>query len=549
MTFWKNLKRNSGLDADPIWRRFVTRWSLVSLLLIAVVCHFSYDFFQFDEYYQITEFVSYKLGITPESALPWEYNAEMRPWLQPAVYYVAARELNRLGVENPFTIAEVFRAMSGVCAWAALVSLMLAANVLFEDDSRRRPMVVVLAVLFILPYLAARTSSEAMSGNLFSLGFSTLVLGSASVDRQRRIIAPIAALVAGICFGLAFECRYQIAFAVLGVVGWFVCFSGESRWRTLGKLALLSCGVLLAVTAGTAADCWGYGHWVLTPWVYFRENILHSQANRFGTKPAWWYLIGMNTNPLAPLTLLWTVAIFAMWARHPKHVITWATFAFCLVHCLVAHKEPRFLFPIAQITAFAFILGLAPRPGELHPPKWLNWLWERRRSRWAMALYAVNFVGLASMGLGAKQPCLIVQKLIFDRNRDGCYVYVLGKETQNAYSNMGLDMYFYRPPGFQLFRLDGYDELDALLRAGPKKFLLITDHVQKLPEQDLFVPQAELLFRSYPPWVENFNISNWLQRSRHFSLYEVDTQQPADTAAQTVAVSQRKRSTSDDRTR
>jgi len=63
--------------------------------------------------------------------------------------------------------------------------------------------------------------------------------------------------------------------------------------------------------------------------------------------------------------------------------------------------------------------------------------------------------------------------------------------------------------------------------------------VQKLPEQDLLVPQAELLFRSYPPWVENFNLSNWLQRSRHFSLYEVDNQQPANTASQAVSIARR----------
>ena len=182
-----NLKLNSGLRADPIWRRFVTRWSLVSLLLIGLVCHCSYDFFQFDEYYSITEFVSYKLGKTPEPALAWEYHAQIRPWLQPAMYYAAARGLNRLGIENPFTMAEVFRAMSGLCAWAALASLMLTANVFFEDDRRRRPAVILLAALFLLPYLAARTSSEAMSGNLFSLGFATLVLGSISPSLTRRI--------------------------------------------------------------------------------------------------------------------------------------------------------------------------------------------------------------------------------------------------------------------------------------------------------------------------------------------------------------------------
>ena len=188
MVFWHTLKHNSSLCADPIWRRFVIRWSLVSLLLIGLVCHFSSDFFHWDEYYQITEFVSYKLGKTPQKALAWEYHSEIRPWLQPAIYYVAARGLAVFGVNNPFTLAEVFRAISGLCGWVALVSLMLTANVFFEEDRRRRPMVVLLAVLFILPYLAVRTSSESLSGDFFSLGFSTLLLGSVAVNRQRRIV-------------------------------------------------------------------------------------------------------------------------------------------------------------------------------------------------------------------------------------------------------------------------------------------------------------------------------------------------------------------------
>jgi GPI mannosyltransferase 3 len=527
MAFWHNLQHNSGLHADAAWRRLVNRWSLVSLLLIGMVCHCSYDFCQFDEYYQITEFVSYKLGKTPEQALAWEYHSQMRPWLQPAIYYVAARGLNRLGVDNPFVLAEVFRAMSGLCAWAALVPLMLTANVFFNDDNRRRPMVMLLAALFLLPYLAARTSSESMSGNLFSLGFATLLLGSAAVAGQRRVVPAIAALVSGVCFGLAFECRYQIAFAVLGVVGWIFCFSGESRWRTIGKLALLSCGVFLAVGAGTIADFWGYGHWVVAPWNYFQANVLQGLANRFGTSPAWWYPIGANSSPLAPLTLLWTVAIVAMWIRYPKHIVTWATLSFCLAHSLVGHKEIRFLFPIAQISTFAFMLGLAPRPGELRQPKWLGWLWERRRSRWAMALVAFNFVGLAAMGFTTRRQGVLLQKVLYDRYPHGCYAYILGKDTQSAYANVGVDMYFYRPPGFQLFRLDGYDELDSLLRVGPTKFLLITDRVRTASEQELIVPRTELVYRSYPPWVEDYNYFNWLQRSRRYSVYEVDSRRQA----------------------
>ena len=100
-------------------------------------------------------------------------------------------------------------------------------------------------------------------------------------------------------------------------------------------------------------------------------------------------------------------------------------------------------------------------------------------------------------------------------------MYILGKDTKSLYSNVGFDMYFYRPPGFQLIRLDGYDELDALVRSGPKQFLLLTDLVHTEPEQKLIVPQAELVYRSYPSWIENFNYFNWLQRSRHYSMYVV----------------------------
>ena len=102
-----NIKRNGGL-ADPEWRRFVARWSGVSLLLIGVAAWFSYGFYHLDEYYQITEFTSYKLGKTPESELAWEYHRQSHPWLQPAIYYVAAKAAMRLGVENPFTLALIF---------------------------------------------------------------------------------------------------------------------------------------------------------------------------------------------------------------------------------------------------------------------------------------------------------------------------------------------------------------------------------------------------------------------------------------------------------
>ena len=85
MTFWSNVKLNGGLAGDPEWRRCVAKWAAVSLFLISVAAYFSYGFYHLDEYYQILEYTSFKLGKTPAAELAWEYHCQSRPWMQPAI--------------------------------------------------------------------------------------------------------------------------------------------------------------------------------------------------------------------------------------------------------------------------------------------------------------------------------------------------------------------------------------------------------------------------------------------------------------------------------
>jgi phosphatidylinositol glycan class B len=51
----------------------------------------SQGYFHPDEYFQTVEFASYKLGVTAQAELPWEFAERMRPFLQPATYYALAR--------------------------------------------------------------------------------------------------------------------------------------------------------------------------------------------------------------------------------------------------------------------------------------------------------------------------------------------------------------------------------------------------------------------------------------------------------------------------
>src|SRR5206468_11830243 len=113
--------------------------------------------------------------------------------------------------ENPFTLSTMFRAISGLCGWAAIMSMILAARVFFADRGVRRMAVIALALLWFIPYLAVRTSSESLSGDFFAIGVALLMLGSSAAEAGGRRFPIAALLTAGLCFGLAFDLRYQIA--------------------------------------------------------------------------------------------------------------------------------------------------------------------------------------------------------------------------------------------------------------------------------------------------------------------------------------------------
>ena len=90
------------------------------------------------------------------------------------------------------------------------------------------------------------------------------------------------------------------------------------------------------------------------------------------------------------------------------------------------------------------------------------------------------------------------------------------------YQNVGVNMFFYRPKGFVYKELKSYDQLKELFANGPRKFLLITDQISLSGEQAEIAPQATLVWRSYPSWLENYNYLHWLDRSKTFSMYAIE---------------------------
>jgi phosphatidylinositol glycan class B len=133
---------------------------LFSLLLHVIAAYFSAGFYHSDEHFQILEFLNYKLGLSPASALPIEFHEQIRPWLQPTLYLAIIKPFTFLGDWNPFHWVLAIRLFSSLLGWLSLCGLALLSDQWFENQKLKKIALWLCAILWFLPALHARHSSE-----------------------------------------------------------------------------------------------------------------------------------------------------------------------------------------------------------------------------------------------------------------------------------------------------------------------------------------------------------------------------------------------------
>jgi phosphatidylinositol glycan class B len=358
-----------------------------SLLILGCVtlitAWFSNTFYFPDEHFQILEFMGHRLGITPGSELPWEFSARIRPWFQPLVYFLVAKPLLALGLHDMFAIVFVLRLLTGLFSLAALAAFAKAILPTIAGEEEKRAFVRYLPLFGFLPYLFVRTSSETFSAAFFALALA-VALGAKTVPRLA---------LAGLLCGLAFESRYQTGLLGLGLFAWLAVVA-----RLRASLAAFLGGGLAALLIGAVADHWGYGTWVFPPLGYVDVNLVQGvAAHQFGREPVFAYLYLLPAQIFFAITLVLMAGMAAMWLRNPRHVVTWTTLPFVLAHVLIAHKEARFLFPLAVLATAFPVLGFSPRL-----PRWqktFERLWRWRKSASAKIVTAISVAAMVYFAL------------------------------------------------------------------------------------------------------------------------------------------------------
>lgn len=323
-------------------------WVLLAGVLVQVIiCITAIGIYHPDQHFQLIEFSMHQLHRPSAATAVWEYSAQIRSTLQVYVFSAYYELCTRTGIQDPYVQLEVLRIVFGLVLFVFFNAITLYY---VRNEDRRYVYLTLLLQNFswILPYTRTLFSSEMLSSVLF---FGALWL----YETSRR--SWWMALLTGFLFSLAFYTRFQTAFAMIGFFIWFVGPARKAR-----QLWLLAAGFLAGVGLNTVLDYAFYHAWVFTPYTYFVVNIVQGKAASMGTGSVLVYvavLAGVALAPPLSIFLLFSGFRSALLTKY-RHPLVFSVVCFILGHCLVAHKEERFLFPIVNILPIIIGWGLPP---------------------------------------------------------------------------------------------------------------------------------------------------------------------------------------------
>lgn len=317
---------------------------ILVIVFYILVAYFSTGYYHWDEHYQIIEFANYKLGKTNAANLAWEFNAGIRPTLQPWVCYYIFRVCGLFGIENPFHLAFALRVLTGLLAVFSIHRFVTASQGHIKKEWGFY-FVTFSYLLWILPSINVRFSSETWSGLFFLLALSI-------VHQRKYKHRLIDIFKIGFLLGISFLFRYQSAILGMGLIMWLI-FIDRLYYK---KLALLIAAGFSLVLASFLLDYYFYGKATFSIFNYFYVNIIEGVSSHFGTSPWYQYFIDVisSFNVFGLLTL---VAFFLLLFRDYRNVIIWCILPFVFIHSLIPHKELRFLFPIVSLVPYILIVG------------------------------------------------------------------------------------------------------------------------------------------------------------------------------------------------
>lgn len=313
-----------------------------------------------DEYAQVLRMSSYKLGHSEVLAaneahtskpMYWEFYAQMRPWLQPAIYYMLQKAVIPVIGYKPMIIERLLY-LFGFFTFAIALILIFKMCIKNIKNKQSRLGLLQFTTITFVPFFIMRHSSEAVAA-ICSIYVLYFLQQNEEFQSQKKQL-----VLSGFLSALCFWFRFQMAFFFIGYWFLYLLFDLRNQWLySFKKLLIFGSGVSIGLALGVLIDWWGYGEFVITPLNYYQQNIVNDKAANFGVEPWYFYLVSTFTdykNPIILATVLYSAY------RMRKNRFALSVFSgiavFFVTHSMVGHKETRFMRPMLGAIAILFLL-------------------------------------------------------------------------------------------------------------------------------------------------------------------------------------------------
>ncbi len=474
---------------------------LLGLLVFITAAFFSMGYHQPDEHFQILEFCNYKLGRSPAADLALEFRTQSRPTLQPYIAYAIIKGLSTIGIENPFTWAFVLRLLTAISAWFVICKLSLLFVNDFAAEKGKKIFIQMSLLLWFVPYLCVRFSSENLSA--ITLLYAIYFLLSYLKQNAQNKIALL--VLTGLLLGFSFFFRFQIASAIIGLIAWIV-FVKKMNWK---EISVITVAGIVSVAICVFLDYQFYGTAEITPYNYFHYNFIEGKLAGSGIDPWWSYFQFFIIQAVPPISILLLLSFIIGLYKKPTSVFSFCIIPFLIFHILIGHKEMRFLFPM--LFGFIYLTAIAIDAGVVK--------YKSKIMQYAFIIVVViNITLLAYRTLAPAQEAMKCYEFLYSYARDK-QVTVLCKE-RSIYRLVGWEVNFFKSPNVNAVVMKNDDEIVDYLHKNNSQNVLIFNERSTLDTVFNSFPKKRI-YCLLPEWMDKFDFNKWEERARLWSIYEI----------------------------
>jgi len=330
--------------------RFFLPYVCIALIITAITSYTNFGHNTGDEYSQIFEFAAYKLGHLGLSDMRFEFKTHMRPsiqaWMVMAVYQAVGLFTTQV---SPFVVNYIIYFLSGVLGISSIVVFTKAFMPKVKPEYHNY-FILLSFFSWLVLYTNPHFNSENICGHFFLLAVGVLYARLATLSASRIIIV-------GLLLGLSFSCRFQIGFAISGLMLWLLFAAYKNN--KLGEWFLLTTSMLVSIAVfNIVADYYFYGQLVFSTYNYYYQNIATGMMNRdAGVSP--WYAYLATVSIYLPFGPIYVLASIYYVIKYPRNILSSIIAFFVLCHVVIGHKEVRFLLPILGIMPVVIMVSMA----------------------------------------------------------------------------------------------------------------------------------------------------------------------------------------------